>query len=178
MPTRHRRPRRPFLYLFNAAQTVGPLSGTIADPTDGNTAAIFLSPATTLTVNQTAAGTFQGYIYGGGNLVLEQREQQHLAVVEQQHLHRQHDDQRRHGSTERRQCPADLHGLDLCHHGRERHGSNPQPQQQQPDGRLAFGRQRHGRIHQYRHGRRRHLDRQQHQRPRLLSAASSPARAA
>jgi fibronectin-binding autotransporter adhesin len=63
-------PTKTFLYLFNAAQTVGPLSGAVADPTDGNTAAIFLSPATTLTVNQTAAGTFQGYVYGGGNLVL------------------------------------------------------------------------------------------------------------
>jgi len=58
------------LYLFNAAQTVGPLSGTISDMADGNTAAIFLSPATTLTVKQTAAGTYQGYIFGGGSLIL------------------------------------------------------------------------------------------------------------
>ncbi len=58
------------LSLFNAGQTVGPLSGAIAQPANGNTAAIFLSSATTLTVNQTAPGTFQGTITGGGNLVL------------------------------------------------------------------------------------------------------------
>jgi autotransporter-associated beta strand protein len=58
------------LYLYNSAQTVGPLSGTITQPSSGNTASIFLNTGTTLTVNQTAAGTFQGYIYGGGNLVL------------------------------------------------------------------------------------------------------------
>ncbi len=58
------------LELFNAAQTVGPLSGAIAQPGVGNTAAIFLSATTTLTVNQTAAGTFQGTIFGSGNLVL------------------------------------------------------------------------------------------------------------
>jgi fibronectin-binding autotransporter adhesin len=58
------------LFLYDAAQTVGPLSGTIASAATGNTASIFLSSATTLTINQTAAVTFQGNIYGGGNLVL------------------------------------------------------------------------------------------------------------
>jgi fibronectin-binding autotransporter adhesin len=58
------------LFLYGAAQTVGPLSGTIAAPAQGNTATVFLNSGTTLTVNQTAAGTFQGTIYGGGNLVL------------------------------------------------------------------------------------------------------------
>ncbi len=58
------------LFLDNAAQTVGPLSGTIAQPGNGNTAVIFLSSSTTLTVNQTAPGTFQGTVFGSGNLVL------------------------------------------------------------------------------------------------------------
>ena len=63
-------PTQTGLFLYNAAQTVGPLSGTIAQPANGNTASIFLNSGTTLTINQTAAGTFQGTIYGGGNLVL------------------------------------------------------------------------------------------------------------
>ncbi len=58
------------LFLYNAVQIVGSVSGTITDPADGNTAAIFLSPATTLTVNQIAAGTYQGTIFGGGSLAL------------------------------------------------------------------------------------------------------------
>ncbi len=63
-------PTQTQLFLFNSGQTVGPLSGTIAQAASGNTASIFLSPATTLTVNQTAAGTYQGTIIGGGNLAL------------------------------------------------------------------------------------------------------------
>jgi len=63
-------PTQNILYLFNAAQTVGPLSGAIAQPQSGNTANIFLNSGTTLTVNQTASGTFQGIIYGGGSVVL------------------------------------------------------------------------------------------------------------
>jgi len=58
------------LILSNSTQTVGPLSGTITNQASGNTASILLGPATTLTVNQTAAGTFQGNIVGGGSLVL------------------------------------------------------------------------------------------------------------
>ena len=63
-------PTQSGLFLFNSAQTVGPLSGTIAQAAAGNTASIFLNTGTTLTVNQTADGIFQGTIYGGGNLAL------------------------------------------------------------------------------------------------------------
>jgi len=61
------------LYLYNGAQTVGPLSGTIADAGDGNLAVIYLggpTNATSLTVNQTAPGTFPGILYGSGNLIV------------------------------------------------------------------------------------------------------------
>ncbi len=63
-------PSSTILGLYDTAQTVGTLSGAIAQPANGDTAAIFLSSATTLTVNQTAPGTFQGTIYGGGSLIL------------------------------------------------------------------------------------------------------------
>ncbi len=59
------------VYLYNTAgQTVGTLSGNLSGSSSGNTAGIFLSTGVTLTVNQTAPGTFQGTIFGSGNLVL------------------------------------------------------------------------------------------------------------
>ncbi len=59
------------VYLYNTSgQTVGTLSGQITQASSGNTAGIFLSAGVTLTVNQTAPGTFQGTIFGSGSLVL------------------------------------------------------------------------------------------------------------
>ncbi len=59
------------VYLYNTGgQTVGTLSGQVAQAASGNTAGIFLSAGVTLTVNQTAPTTFQGTIFGSGSLVL------------------------------------------------------------------------------------------------------------
>ncbi len=59
------------VYLYNTAgQTVGNLSSNLTGDASGNTVGIFLGAGVTLTVNQTAPGTFQGTIFGGGNLVL------------------------------------------------------------------------------------------------------------
>ncbi len=64
-------PTSTVLYVYNTAgQTVGPLSGQVTQASNGNTAGIFLGTGVTLTVNQTAPGTFQGTIMGGGSLTL------------------------------------------------------------------------------------------------------------
>ncbi len=59
------------LYLYNTAgQTVNGLSSNLSGASSGNTVGIFLGAGVTLSVNQTAPGTFQGTISGGGNLAL------------------------------------------------------------------------------------------------------------
>ncbi len=59
------------VYLYNTAgQTIGNLSSNLTGAASGNTAGIFLGTGVTLTVNQTAPGTFQGTIFGSGSLVL------------------------------------------------------------------------------------------------------------
>ncbi len=59
------------VYLYNTAgQTVGNLSSNLTGAASGNTVGIFLGAGVTLTVNQTAPGTFQGTIFGSGSLVL------------------------------------------------------------------------------------------------------------
>ncbi len=59
------------VYLYNTAgQTVGNLSSNLTGAASGNTAGIFLGTGVTFTVVQTSPGSFQGTIFGSGNLVL------------------------------------------------------------------------------------------------------------
>ncbi len=59
------------VYLYNTSgQTIGNLSSNLSGAANGNTVGVFLGAGVALTVNQTAPTTFQGTIFGGGNLVL------------------------------------------------------------------------------------------------------------
>lgn len=58
------------LNLSNAAQTVGTFSGTITDPGSGHNTTLALATNHTLTINQTANGTYQGTISGSGAKII------------------------------------------------------------------------------------------------------------